>query len=135
MSAIWDLVAETIPAFAATHGDLPPWESCCVTHDRAYHAAGPFPDPRDGYAARRDADTALRACVRSGADAEAARLAQSYDLSETTIRHAYDAVADAMYNAVRLGGGPCSGLPWRWGYGYPNCIPRPQDYAPSDQTD
>jgi hypothetical protein len=33
----------------------------------------------------------------------------------------YQGIADLMYRAVRLGGIPCSGLPWRWGYGWPAC--------------
>ena len=36
------------------------------------------------------------------------------------LRH-HEAVASLMYRAVRLGGIPCSGLPWRWGYGWPEC--------------
>ena len=31
--------------------------------------------------------------------------------------------ADMMYRAVRIGGGPCTGLPWRWGNGWPGCNP------------
>ena len=33
----------------------------------------------------------------------------------------YAAIAELMYRAVRIGGIPCSGLPWRWGYGWPEC--------------
>ena len=33
----------------------------------------------------------------------------------------YEVIGDLMYRAVRIGGIPCSGLPWRWGYGWPEC--------------
>ena len=31
------------------------------------------------------------------------------------------AIADLMYRAVRIGGVPCTGLPWPWDYGWPEC--------------
>lgn len=77
-----------------------PFEVCCVAHDRAYHAGGGEATPRGGYMARLGADRRLRACVADTGG---------------------QAVAEAMFGAVRLGGGPCSGLPWRWGYGRPDC--------------
>jgi len=30
-------------------------------------------------------------------------------------------IAEIMYRAVRLGGAPCTTLPWRWGFGWPKC--------------
>jgi hypothetical protein len=41
------------------------------------------------------------------------------------VDEAYAAIADAIFAAVRLGGAPCSGLSWRWGYGFPNCLRLP----------
>ena len=32
-----------------------------------------------------------------------------------------DLTGELMYRAVRLGGAPCTGLPWRWGHGWPPC--------------
>ena len=48
-------------------------------------------------------------------------LAKAYETDEKAVIETYDAIAAAMFHSVRLGGGPCSGLPWRWGYGYPQC--------------
>jgi hypothetical protein len=107
MSAVWRLVADSAPAFAAAWGAHPPWEPCCVAHDRLYHAGGSG-DPARGFGERLAADEALRACVAA-------------DLAGTDLDAAAGAIAEAMFVAVRVGGGPCSGLPWRWGYGWPGC--------------
>jgi len=121
MSRVWSYVADTFPDFAEAHRSRPPWEACCVTHDRAYHAAGPDPNPEQSYEGRLLADQALRACVLATAGERSDRLGTQYGLTTEQIRAAYSAIAEAMYLSVRLGGGPCSGLPWRWGYGYPHC--------------
>ena len=44
-----------------------------------------------------------------------------YDVSAGTGETLYAAIAELMYSAVRIGGIPCSTLPWRWGYGWPEC--------------
>jgi hypothetical protein len=122
LSAGWDLLAERFPKLAEVHGDEPPWEGCCVTHDRAYHAGAPRDaTPAASYAARLMADQALQACVVEVAAARAETLASSYGVSAAQVKAAYDWIALLMLRAVRLGGGPCSGLPWRWGYGWPDC--------------
>ncbi|MCE8509304.1 hypothetical protein KBY28_12700 [Ruegeria pomeroyi] len=123
LSAGWTMVADTFPDFAAAQGNLPPWEACCVIHDRAYHDAGGAITPEDSYAARQQADRALQSCVRDTGESHLADLAARYDTTPETVRAAYGTIADAMYLAVRFGGGPCSGLPWRWGYGYAHCTP------------
>jgi hypothetical protein len=107
LSAVWRLVAESAPAFAVRWGAKPPWEHCCVAHDRLYHAGGSG-DPAQGYAERLAADEALRVCV-------------AQELEGSDLEPAAGAIAETMFVAVRLGGGPCSGLPWRWGYGWPGC--------------
>lgn len=104
MSAIWSDLAEEFPALAGRIGPHPPWEACCVAHDRAYHNAGGARQAAESYRARRRADAKLRDCV-----------------ANTNPAPKQSALADAMYLAVRVGGGPCSGLSWRWGYGLPNC--------------
>jgi len=38
-------------------------------------------------------------------------LSETYDLTEDQIAGAYGIIAGAMFNAVRLGSGPCRGLP------------------------
>lgn len=103
MSATWHIAIGVWPGLATNQGESPPWEACCVRHDRAYHDAGGARTAEQSYSARLAADSALRDCVReSGSDG-------------------YGVLAEAMYGAVRIGGGPCTGLPWRWGYGYPDC--------------
>jgi len=123
LSMAWDLIADILPAFARTHQGRPPWEACCVTHDRAYHVAGGARAARESYRARFAADEALRECVLATGVRRTPYLSQTYGLHERHIAGAYGLIADAMFDAVRLGGGPCTGLPWRWGYGYPGCFP------------
>jgi hypothetical protein len=64
------------------------WLSCCISHDIDYWCGG---------ALRRDADRALRSCVRANASSANAAL---------------------MYGGVRIGGAWWWPFPWRWGYGY-----------------
>lgn len=123
MSWSWRIVADLFPDFEVSQGAHPPWESCCVTHDRAYHNAGEVMEALDSYSARLVADTALKQCVADPGAVEIDRVATLYNVPRERAIFAYDLIADAMYNAVRFGGGPCSGLPWRWGYGYPGCVP------------
>ncbi|MCC7348845.1 MAG: hypothetical protein IT538_15760 [Variibacter sp.] len=77
----------------------PPWNGCCVDHDRLYWPGGTA-------AERRSADAKLRACV-------AAR--------------GHPVWAWAMWAAVRLGGHPLLPFSWRWGYGWK--YPRPYGSA------
>lgn len=121
LSLGWTLVADTFPEFADAHQTAPPWEGCCVTHDRAYHSAGGAATADDSWQARVDADRALEACVLTTADGRADTLADVYGMTPDQVRGAYSTIAGAMFLAVRFGGGPCSGLPWRWGFGYPSC--------------
>lgn len=122
LSTTWSVVADLFPDFAAAHDDRPPWEACCVAHDRRYHDAGGATDAEASHDARRAADEALRACVVAGGEDRIAPLAGHYGVTEDQVRLAYRTIAGSMFTAVRLGGGPCSGLPWRWGYGYPGCL-------------
>lgn len=122
LSSSWRVVADLVPGFAETHQAAPPWEACCFAHDRAYHAAGGARTAETSYSARLEADSALRACVIATGETRLADLATRYGGSETQVRRAYAAIAEAMFTAVRLGGGPCSGLPWAWGFGYPGCL-------------
>lgn len=123
MSWSWQVVADLFPDFEVAQGAEPPWEACCVDHDRLYHAASGTDTADASFAARLAADEALRQCVIAQGEASVSDLAVRYEVTEDQVRLAYRVIGDAMYNAVRFGGGPCSGLPWRWGYGYPGCIP------------
>lgn len=121
LSYSWTLVADTFPDFAEAHSQLPPWENCCVIHDRAYHDITGAETAQASYDARLVADEALRSCVVDTGALRVTELAASYGATERQVQGAYETIAGAMYLAVRFGGGPCSGLPWRWGYGYPEC--------------
>ena len=122
MSAAWRVVADYFPEFAENNGVQPPWEACCVTHDRAYHAGGREASAEAGFAARLAADERLRACVLETGTERAGTLAERYETAPEEIVEAYQAIGESMFLAVRLGGAPCSGLPWRWGYGSPQCV-------------
>jgi len=121
MSALWTFIAERYPAFAEAHQGVPPWQDCCVAHDRAYHSGGVDPDPEASYAARIAADEELQRCVTATASERDVVLQELYGMNSAQVRRVYAAIGAAMFHAVRLGGGPCTGLPWRWGYGYPRC--------------
>jgi hypothetical protein len=122
MSASWDLMARNFPAFSEIYAEAPPWQSCCVTHDRAYHAAGGATQAVQSFDARLVADTALQLCVLQQGDQARESLGVQFDVAPARIDQAYAVIAQAMFHAVRLGGAPCSGLAWRWGYGFDGCL-------------
>src|SRR5262245_38863252 len=122
LSTGWELVSKTLPAVAKHHGDRPPWEGCCFAHDRLYHEGGAANlDARGSFAARRAADEQLRLCVIKTGEDRLDALSADYKLSRDEVSRIYRTIADVMYRAVRFGGGPCTGLAWRWGYGWPQC--------------
>jgi hypothetical protein len=121
LSKAWLTVSDHFPAFAKAHEKAPPWEHCCITHDRSYHSAGGATEAHESYVLRLAADRALRKCVSKTGNRRSAYLSTKYGLSEDQIHAAYEAIANAMFDAVRIGGFPCSGLEWRWGYGYAQC--------------
>ncbi len=123
LSSSWRLVADTFPAFSEMHDSSPPWEACCVIHDRAYHNAAGTSTAEDSFEARLAADEALKACVVEDGNQRADEFAIRYQMTPEQVRSAYSTIAGSMYLAVRFGGGPCTGLPWRWGFGYPGCTP------------
>ena len=122
LSVGWEYMATKIKYVQDKHGDRPAWESCCVTHDRAYHEAGKAStDAKESFNARKAADTILKTCVLETGTNRSAVLAKEYGLSEKETELLYIGIANLMYRAVRIGGMPCTGLPWRWGYGWPGC--------------
>jgi hypothetical protein len=121
-SAGWKLLSAAVPALARRHGRQPPWQNCCVIHDRAYHAGGGRgADARTSFEARRLADERLRQCVIRTGEKRRRVLMTEYGLSRDQVSWLYRQIADVMYRAVRLGGVPCTSLPWRWGFGWPRC--------------
>lgn len=125
LSVGWDHIASVVQRFRNAHGARPPWEACCVEHDRLYHPGGSAGTPAErSFAARLEADVALKVCVRAFGEVRADELAALYDVSPDTVRTIYTRISELMFWAVRLGGAPCTGLPWRWGYGWPECAAR-----------
>jgi hypothetical protein len=116
-SKSWEIMARVIPAFEAEFGERPPWEACCVAHDELYWRG--LVD--DGFNRRIAADRELQACVAATGVRLSPQLSLRYDVSAERVRDAFATISEWMYRAVRIGGQPCSLLPWRWGYGWPNC--------------
>jgi hypothetical protein len=108
--------------FSKVHGNETPSGKCCVIHDTAYHSSGPSPIPEDSFENRLKADEALKDCVVRTGNSRLSEIAERYGTDVDTVEHPYRAIANAMFLAVRLGCGPCSGMPWRWGYGYRQCF-------------
>jgi len=122
LSVGWEYMAGKISDIQTSLGKRPPWESCCISHDRKYHTGGPRQTtPEKSFQARRKADLALRSCVLKTGHDKAPELSKEYDIPTGKIEIIYTGIANLMYRAVRIGGMPCTGLPWRWGYGWPEC--------------
>jgi hypothetical protein len=122
LSVGWDYLGSAVPKFQSVHGSQPPWENCCVVHDRLYHAAGrPHGDEVESYTARLQADIGLKSCVRDVSTSRTNHLSDAYGLSGEQIVAIYKQISELMFLVVRLGGVPCSGLSWRWGFGWPSC--------------
>lgn len=122
LSVGWEYLAARIPDFEKTHGSEPAWQSCCEAHDLLYHAGGSRTDSAEvSFEARRKADLELKICVLETVNKRSSELTQKYHISETELKQIYMGIANMMYGAVRIGGIPCTDLPWRWGYGWPEC--------------
>ena len=122
LSVSWDNFAEQARFFRDRHGTRPPWENCCVEHDRAYHIGGGVGlTATESFMARERADDELRACVISTATDRRDQLRTEYGMDDEQVAALYKTIAASMHLSVRLGGMPCTGLSWRWGYGWPDC--------------
>jgi len=122
LSVGWEYLAGKIKNFHDRLGTKPAWESCCITHDRAYHTGGDrYATAVDSFSARREADLALKACVLKTGIKQIPELSEEYDIPPREVETLYSVIAALMYRSVRIGGMPCTGLPWRWGYGWPEC--------------
>jgi len=122
LSVGWNYLAGKVETFHQVHGGQPPWETCCISHDRIYHTAGGRTmTSADSYQLRMEADRELRTCVQQTGHLRVAELSEIYGMSTEEVTRFYDVIANLMYRAVRIGGIPCTGLPWRWGYGWPAC--------------
>ena len=122
LSIGWQYLAGKIQKFDQVHGVQPSWESCCVSHDREYHTGGGVEiSAGDSFELRRSADQLLESCVRNTGTERSRELGSAYGISSEEVEQLYELIASLMYKAVRIGGMPCTGLPWRWGYGWPEC--------------
>ncbi len=120
MSIFWRDLVTQFPTVKEDFGNNLPWENCCISHDRAYHDAGGAKTANTSFKARVGADQALRSCVADLTGGDPANAG------------GYRVLSDAIYTSVRLGGAPCSGLPWRWGYGLPSCFVGHQFFETDD---
>ncbi len=122
LSVGWQYLSSKIERIEGIHGLRPPWESCCITHDHVYYSGGErFATPAYSYQLRRQADQALRDCVIETGRMRMNELRIQYHISGEDVNRLYAVIGAMMYQAVRIGGMPCTGLPWRWGYGWPQC--------------
>lgn len=121
LSAGWQLMANAIPAFKRKFGDKPVYESCCVTHDKTYWQGSTGNNTEQGYDLRLEADAALEQCVIDVGQQHRDTLAREFDVPVEKIDATFKITAILMYKSVRIGGAPCNFMPWRWGYGWPQC--------------
>lgn len=117
LSDSWKTLARIWPELARAVGEEPPWESCCIAHDRDYWRG----ESIGGFEARLQSDQRLRQCVERTGGEQSAAIADRVGIARTEIVEVFNLAAELMFRAVRIGGGPCSGLAWRWGYGWPPC--------------
>ena len=90
-----------------------PFEYACIEHDLIYHKG------EGGYAARLQADNDLRSEIISYAINNVSEIMNRTGLnSEEETLFLYEKIADAVFLAVRVAGGPCSGKHYAWGFGY-----------------
>lgn len=123
LSDAWAYVAQAVPAVRQSLGARPPWQHCCVEHDRVYWQG----ETKQGYQLRLEADKALQVCVEQSGVTQRKALSKRLALNKDEIQQLFNVSAAMMYQAVRAGGKPCSYLPWRWGYGWPQCSPYIED--------
>ncbi len=109
VSLLWHDLVKQFPVLSKDIGQSLPWESCCAKHDRTYHNAAATDTASDSFEARIIADQALRICIAE------------FGENQPEMTTEYTLLANALYTAVRLGGAPCTGLSWRWGFGFPPC--------------
>lgn len=116
LSWSWERLVDLVPSLAPQEGERPPWEECCVAHDRAYHDIRGATTAQESFATRLAADEELQRCVAAVGHVAPDKV-DDWGMTPAL----YERLAQSMFWAVRFGGGPCSGLSWRWGYGLENC--------------
>ena len=129
-STSWQALAQWLPSWKKQFGKNPPWESCCIEHDKHYWRG----TVENGFKLRKQADETLKQCVSRSYKTLDPALALSNKLSPEQLQNAFSITADLMYRAVRIGGQPCSSLPWRWGYGWEHCNMKQYSDIKEDET-
>lgn len=127
MSNNWRLAIKEISthfdSFAAAYTDVAtiPFESDCLEHDRVYHQGV------GGYAGRLAADNQLRTAILTYSTHNTALIQARTGLNTPAEAiYLYELVAEVVYRGARLGGAPCTGEPYAWGFGYGDgeCVER-----------
>lgn len=122
LSPGWRMAALANPFLARNATGGPPFEHCCVEHDRVYHsAARDYPSPQASIRARALADDALRRCVRRSGLEVKRKIEATTGVSASATALSYGFLGEVMQGAVTAAGGPCTGASWRWGNGSAQC--------------
>jgi len=115
----WSVAVEELSKISSEFGGLYadtktiPFEYACITHDKSYHTG------EGGYAGRLLADHTLRSDIISYGIANTKKIKERTGLrTDEEAMFLYEVVAETVYRAVRLGGTPCTGTPYAWGFGY-----------------
>ncbi len=107
--------SEISSSFEASYGEIAviPFEAACIAHDAAYHTG------EGGYIGRLRADNALRTAILTYAMENYAEIQTRTGITTPEqVLYLYELIAEAVYRGVRLGGAPCTGETYAWGYGY-----------------
>jgi hypothetical protein len=95
-------------------GDVP-FEKACVEHDLTYYTG------KGGYVGRLQADNKLRSDIIDYGTNNSSTIQSRTGLKSTEEAvFLYEVIAEAVYRGVRVGGAPCTGKSYAWGYGYYN---------------
>lgn len=115
----WSVAVEELskisPRFDGLYADTKniPFEYACIAHDESYHVG------EGGYAARLLADHTLRSDIIFYGITNTEKIKERTGLrTDEEAMFLYEVVAETVYRSVRLGGAPCTGTPYAWGFGY-----------------
>lgn len=107
--------SEVSESFKERYGSVTtvPFEAACIEHDRSYHTG------EGGYRGRLLADNTLRENILRYALDNTNEIKERTGLTtDEEVYFLYELTADTIYRSVRLGGAPCTGMHYAWGYGY-----------------
>jgi len=94
-----------------------PFESAGISHDKIYHQGV------GGYVSRLNAGNQLRAdIIKYGINNWQDIIENTPLKTKEEVVFVFEKIAEVIYRSVRVGGFPCSGQPYAWGYGYNNGV-------------